>query len=361
MLVLRLACKHRDSLLSHTLTVEITDPLTNWPRLPTNVVFPRLAAHDKSWLAAVTKGLKHRAFLLVNKDADGSVDGQLPIVLMKSALFGKFLISVPYINTGGVWATNESAAQSLISEACCLADEYDVRYLELRHEVPVQHPKFNFTRSDKVHMRLDLPPTTEELDASFKAKLRNQIKKALEYEPFIEWGGTELLNDFYGIFAVNMRDLGTPVFSKDLFRETLREFSGDSELAVVRQKGKAVAAAMLVHGDGVSEVPSASCLRQFNRTNANMWMYRNLLGRTIERGNSRFDFGRSSEGSGTYRFKAQWGAKPHPTTWQYYIRKGSAEDMRADSGRNKRLVEIWKKLPVTLTKLIGPAIVRGIP
>ena len=43
-------------------------------------------------------------------------------------------------------------------------------------------------------------------------------------------------------------------------------------------------------------------------TNANMLMYWHLLQRTIQRGNRTFDFGRSSESSGTYRFKRQWGA-----------------------------------------------------
>ena len=92
-----------------------------------------------------------------------------------------------------------------------------------------------------------------------------------------------------------------------------------------------------------------------------MWMYRNLLRRAIERGSETFDFGRSSMDSGTYRFKKQWGAQPHPATWQYYIRHGSVEDMRPESATNQRLIRIWKKLPVWGTRLIGPSIVRGIP
>jgi hypothetical protein len=90
-------------------------------------------------------------------------------------------------------------------------------------------------------------------------------------------------------------------------------------------------------------------------------MYQQLLSRAIHRGSQVFDFGRSSEDSGTYRFKAQWGAQPHPAVWQYYVRKGSAEDMRPDSGSKRRLVEVWKKLPVPLTRILGPHIVRGIP
>lgn len=92
-----------------------------------------------------------------------------------------------------------------------------------------------------------------------------------------------------------------------------------------------------------------------------MWMYRQMLGRAIARGSRVFDFGRSSKDTGTYKFKAQWGAQPYQAHWQYFIRKGSAEDMRPDQAGNKRLIRLWKCLPVWLTRLAGPIIVRGIP
>ena len=90
-------------------------------------------------------------------------------------------------------------------------------------------------------------------------------------------------------------------------------------------------------------------------------MYWHLLCRAVERGQRTFDFGRSSEDSGTYRFKKQWGASPIPATWQYYVRHGEANQMRPDSGNYDRLIRIWQKLPVSVTRMVGPLIVRGIP
>jgi hypothetical protein len=92
-----------------------------------------------------------------------------------------------------------------------------------------------------------------------------------------------------------------------------------------------------------------------------MLMYWHLLKRSIERGQNVFDFGRSTTGSNTFRFKAQWGATPHPAVWQYYVRKGSVSDMRPNNPKNQRRVAVWKRLPVWLTRVVGPAIVRGIP
>ena len=256
---------------------------------------------------------------------------------------------------------HNAIAEQLIDAACDLADALDVKYLECRHESPVVHQRFNFARCDKVHMRLALPATDDQLMASFKSKLRSQIRKSDEYELEVDFGGERLLGGFYSVFATNMRDLGTPVFSRRLFSQILDHFCGDAEICVVSKRGKPIAGALLVHGGGVTEVPSASSLRAFNRTNANMLMYRCLLRRAIEKGSQTFDFGRSSEQSGTYRFKSQWGAKPHAATWQYYVRKGDPNDMRPDAGGKKRLVKMWQKLPVWFAGLIGPTIVRGIP
>ncbi|MCD0458858.1 FemAB family XrtA/PEP-CTERM system-associated protein [Roseiconus lacunae] len=335
----------------------------SWPAEWPNDCPPRelkLAGHDARWLNSICRGLSHRGYLLTHRSSENGT-GLLPLVFVKGPLFGKFLVSLPYINTGGVWAGNAGVASELIDAACNLADELNVKYLELRHEQAVEHPRLNFARTDKVHMRLALPETDEELNKSFKSKLRSQIKKSGSYGATVHFGRQELLAEFYNVFAHNMRDLGTPVFSVRLFREILNAFEDDAELCVVRNESQAVAGGLLIHSDGVSEVPSASSLREFNRTGANMWMYRHLLRRAIERGSHTFDFGRSSEDSGTYKFKAQWGAVPSPATWQYYVRQGDPNDMRPDADGKKRLVELWTKLPVSLTRIIGPPIVRGIP
>ena len=324
-----------------------------------------------AWWRSLVQGLAYRPHYLLASDAEENVVGCLPLMLVESFLFGRFLVSLPYLNSGGVLVQPglkdiEPIVRSLIDRAVELADELDVKHLELRHEVRFEHPAFNYERTDKVHMRLALPSSPDELMASFKSKLRSQVKKSNENLFEVRFGGQELLADFYKVFAHNMRDLGTPVYSKNLFRETLRSFANSqgiskAELCVVRLNHQPISGALLVHHAHRTEVPSASALRQFNPTNVNMWMYWQMLQRAIEQGSVEFDFGRSTLGAGTYKFKEQWGAKPSPAVWQYYVRKGDPAQMRPDSSKNQRLVEIWKKLPLWLTRLLGPTIVRGIP
>jgi hypothetical protein len=92
-----------------------------------------------------------------------------------------------------------------------------------------------------------------------------------------------------------------------------------------------------------------------------MLMYWHLLERAVERGHGVFDFGRSSADSPTYRFKRQWGGEVCPSHWQFHVLRGSVSEVRPDNPQYGRLIRWWKRLPVWVTRWIGPSIVRGIP
>lgn len=320
---------------------------------------PTISFHP-GWLKVQTESLEHETFVL-EAICGKRVVGILPLAYVRSVLFGRFLVSLPYLNSAGVIAADDATARLLVDRAVQLADELNVRYLELRHERPLEHPALNRQLTSKVHMRLNLPQTADELLANFKSKLRSQVKKGEKNELAVEFGRHDLLTPFYDVFCRNMRDLGTPVFPRRLFARILEHFPEAAELCVVRFQQIPIAGALLVHGTGSTEVPSASSLRQFNSTNANMLMYWHLLQRAIGKGQKVFDFGRSTRDSNTYRFKEQWGAAPHPAVWQYYVRQGDVGDMRPENSRYQRMIRIWQQLPVWITRLVGPSIVRGIP
>lgn len=314
-----------------------------------------------AWLEILDRSLQQEPYLLV-ASRDGHVIGLLPMAFVKSRLFGKFLVSLPYLNTAGVMTDEAGVGSALMDRAVQLADQLDVRYLELRHETRCEHAAFNSELTSKLHMRLNLPTTKDELWDSFSPKVRNQIRKGESHSLAVEWGTSRRhLQSFYDVFSRNMRDLGTPVYPQRLFANIVENFPDSAEFCVVSQENRPVAVALLLHGRGITEVPSASSLREFNATNANMLMYWHLLKRAIERGQQTFDFGRSSTDSNTYRFKKQWGAEPTPAVWQYYLRQGDVASMRPDSSRNQKLIRIWQRLPLWLTRQLGPLVVRGIP
>jgi FemAB-related protein (PEP-CTERM system-associated) len=351
--------------LKNTVKVRLLDERSYQTRLPMWAEFARAAgyshlSYDPAWLSVLEQALGHVPYVL-EAEENGEIRGILPLALVQSSLFGKFLVSMPYLNYGGVIGQDLEAAYHLVDRAIELAERLDTRTLELRQEYELGHPGFISWRGKKVYMRLALPDTIAKLWKQLNAKVRNQIRKGEKAELKVVWGGEPLLDEFYDVFSHNMRDLGTPVYSRNLFRAALRQFPDRVEICVVRLGKKPVAAGLLTHGWGVTEIPSASSLRRYNSTCANMLLYWNVLVRAMERGQTCFDFGRSSPDSPTYKFKAQWGAQLHPSVWHYHMRTGDISDMRPENPRIRRLINIWKRLPVTLTRVIGPPIVRGIP
>ena len=313
------------------------------------------------WSDIFRRSLKHRPVFLWTSTGN-RITGVLPLTLITGPIFGRFLASQPYLNTGGVLADSPVESNLLVSRAVALADQMNVKQLELRHEQQHAHIAFNATNTEKVHMRLTLPQTSEALWDGLKSKVRSQIRKPLNDGSLTcRFGREDQLSAFYRIFCRNMRDLGTPPFPRSLFGEMLSRFPDSAEICTVSLNGQPVASGFLLHGPGTTLIPSASSFREHNRTSCNMLMYWHALKRSIERGQREFDFGRSSVDAGTHRFKKQWGSKECPATWQYYSRQGDISDARPNSGRFDLMIAAWQKLPVWLTKLVGPTIVRGIP
>ena len=258
-------------------------------------------------------------------------------------------------------ADSTDVQAQLVSRAVTLADELGAKHLELRHEQAVVHPDLNAAMTSKVHMRFALPESVEKLWKGYDPKVRNQVRKGEKHTFTVAWGGVELLPGFYDVLCHNMRDLGSPVYGEGLFRDILTTFPGDAEICLVRDGDKPAAAALLLHGWGVTEVPTASAKKEYNPHCVNMLMYSKLLERSVGRGQRVFDFGRSTTEGNTFKFKKQWGAVAHPATWQYSAKDGAIGDMRPENPRYQRAIRLWQRLPVRLTKLLGPVIVRGIP
>jgi FemAB-related protein (PEP-CTERM system-associated) len=178
----------------------------------------------------------------------------------------------------------------------------------------------------------------------------------------VDRGKLDLLDDFYEVFAINMRDLGTPVYPKRFFEAILESFSETTSICAVYAGARPVAAGFLIGFNGMLEIPWASSLRDFNRYSPNMILYWTVLKFACDHGYRVFDFGRSTPDEGTYRFKAQWGAVPTPLYWHYWMRQGDQlPELNPDNPKYAMAIWLWKRLPVSLTKWIGPSIVKNLP
>lgn len=316
--------------------------------------------HVYEWRQVIKQIFGHDAHYLAASDETGAIRGVLPTVRLRSRLFGDFLVSMPYFNYGGVVADGEDAADALIDAAADLARDLGVSHLELRHDSNIK-PHWP-VRTDKVAMYLPLPETPELLSKQLGSKLRSQIKRPQKEGAAGVDGGLELLDEFYAVFARNMRDLGTPVYPKRWFAAILQSFADRSRLFVVRHRGAPVAAAFVIGYRGRLEIPWASSLREANSIGVNMLLYWNVLEYACRERYAVFDFGRSTVDAGTFKFKKQWGAEPHQLYWHYWIRGGGQPPVINPSNPKYRLaVTAWQRLPLPVANRLGPWLVRNLP
>ncbi len=315
--------------------------------------------HLARWRQLIKDCFGHDCHYLQALDSNNSVVGVLPLVRLKSRLFGDYLVSVPYFNYGGAIAMTAEIEVALMQSAEQLAQDLEVAHIEFRDNIERQSwPK----RTDKVAMILQLPDSVEQLDKQIGSKLRAQVKRAQREKPEVLQGGAELLDDFYTVFALNMRDLGTPVYSKEFFRIILQVFPDESRLVVLRHAGKPVSAAFLLAFKQGVEIPWASTLREVNKLSMNMLLYWEVLRYAIQCKADYFDFGRSSRDAGTYKFKKQWGAQEVPLYWHYWLKDGGElPRLNPDNPKYRLAIKVWRQLPVALTKLIGPQVVKNLP
>ncbi len=319
------------------------------------------------WRRIIRETFGHSPKYLIARGADKAISGVLPLFHVKSVLFGSALVSVPYLNAGGILAMDSASTQALSDAATALAEDLQVDYLELRHrDTEVDEALELVERKHKVSMSLKLAEDPEELFASFKPKLRSQIRRPSKS------GITSVVDDsalvsekdidaFYQVFAEHMRDLGTPVFPRNFFRLAKRYFGDSCRVITVWHDKRPVAAGITIGFENNTEMLWAASLRAANRMSPNMLLYWDAMKRAIVDNYRVFDFGRSSYDSGPYRFKKQWGATEIPLHWHYRVFNGEIPDINPNSPRFELMVRCWQRMPLVLSNRIGPWITRSLP
>lgn len=315
--------------------------------------------HHLGWKNVIENSFGHKTYYLLCEEGE-RIRGIFPLVHLNSLSFGSFLVSMPYFNYGGICADNIDVHHQLLQEAIRIAHRKNADHIEVRDSQVLDYGWH--MKTAKVSMRLDLLPSADESWHALPSKLRSQVRRSSREGIFCRIGRGEELDSFYNVFSVRMRELGTPVYSKCFFQNILNEFPRTTWICSVYLGTKPVAAGFVVGFKDTMEIPWASSISSYNQLSPNMLLYWSALKFACENGYSIFDFGRSSPGEGTYKFKEQWGAKPHPLFWYYWTQnEGDLPQLNPKNPKYRMAIEIWKRLPVSLTRLLGPAIVKNLP
>ncbi|PKN64996.1 MAG: hypothetical protein CVU57_12800 [Deltaproteobacteria bacterium HGW-Deltaproteobacteria-15] len=310
--------------------------------------------HLTGWKHVIENTYGHRSYYLLAEDGP-EVVGLLPLFLIKSLLFGNQLVSMPFLDCGGVLGNSQEVIEALVRQVMKLGIELKVDSVELRQTTPfnTESGSWRPTGQNKVRMVLQLPPSSEDLFRSFKAKLRSQIRRPQKEGMRKVLGGSELLGSFYEVFSTSMRDLGSPVHAAKLFREVCKQLN--AKVSVVYHGDRPAAAAIMILFHDNAQIPWASSLKKYNAFSPNMLLYWTLLEYACNQGGRYFDFGRSTNGEGTYRFKLQWGTDPVPLNWRKWSKDGgNGTGLNTHRATFQLASKTWQRLPLPVTVWLGP-------
>ena len=324
--------------------------------------------HQYAWRKSVESAYGMPGIYLMAFDGDNNVVGVLPSIMIKTPFSSQNLCTLPYCDRGEAIADSEDVKQALVRELVAEAKRNNVKSItyrgaeNLHHDDEIEDAAY---QDRKVRMILDLPESSDALLKGFKAKLRSQINKAKKNGLSFSIGNNaKKLDSFYQVFTQNMRDLGSPTHSKKWFQSIVEKFGDNCVISIVYYQDIPVGAGLILINGSTAAIPWASTLRSHNRLAPNMLLYWSLLEHATDLGCKRFDFGRSTYGEGTYRFKQQWGAKPYPLLWEEIdVATGCSTTLTSKPGVSKLrtyLETIWQRIPLAITVWLGSGIRKYI-
>jgi FemAB-related protein (PEP-CTERM system-associated) len=313
--------------------------------------------HHIAWKHVIEDAYGHRAYYLVAR-SNGNVSGILPLVAIRSRLFGRSLTSLPFVDFAGVVADDEASHAALLDKARELARQLGLDYVELR-QTEVSAGQLQDS-THKVLMTLALESNEHDVWSKLTSERRNRVRRAQKSGLTVDTGGPRALSTFYDIWTRNMRDLGSPPHGLAFFAAILERFRDHCSILLVRHKDQYAGAALALFWKDTMSVPWVSSLREHFHLYPNNVLYWEAIRAAVGRGLKTFDFGRSSLGSGTFEFKQRWGAVARPLHWQFMPLSPKAVPPSADLDRHRWAAEIWKNIPVPITRLIGPALRKNI-
>jgi FemAB-related protein (PEP-CTERM system-associated) len=314
--------------------------------------------HRAGWKRVIEEAFGHRTFFLYAEDAAGAIVGVLPLVLIRSLLFGRSLTSTAFCVYGGPATASASAEEALTARAIEIAREHGVLHVEYRSRAATRSG-WQTKSSLYATFRKALDPDVEKNLAAIPRKQRAMVRKGISANLISEIDAT--VDRMHAVYAESVRNLGTPVFPKKYFALLQREFPDACEVLTVVHGGIPVSSVMSFffrdevlpyYGGGTFGARAVA---------ANDFMYWEVMRRAVERGYRLFDFGRSKYGTGAFQFKTHWGFEPEPLQYEYYLVRGDRlPDVTPLNPKFQRLIAAWKRLPLPIATFVGPWIARDL-
>lgn len=316
--------------------------------------------HLIAWKNCMQATFGYTPMYLVAESTPGHLCGILPLFLIRNFLQGAVLVSSPFAVYGGVLASADDARNALADEVRALATRFQVQHVELRNSHPEQCCGFDRIARYATFTQALHPVDGETLLAEIPKKTRNLIRKALK-NPFQSRIATNL-DAFYGLLADTYRRLGTPLFPRSHFENILREFGPLADVREVFLEDKLAAVSLNFLFRGEMHTYYAASNQDLLSLAPNNFLYYDHILWACQNGYRSFDFGRSKYDTGNFDFKKHWATEIRDLPYEMLlVRRKTVPDFTPKNESFGRAIQIWRKLPLPVTKALGPFLIRLFP
>lgn len=280
----------------------------------------------------------------------------LPLVEMKSWLFGNALISTPFWVYGGP-VGDPKDSQLLMDRAIEIAQEKKVDYLEIKSEHSIldsgwsQEIYYNFQKT--------LANNHDDNLKDIPRKQRAVIRKAIQSSLTTHF--EDNINNFYRLYAESLRNLGTPIMSKSFYQKVFDMLGENCKVLTVFDKAKPISSVFTFYHQGCVLPYYAGGAADARNNKAHDFMYWQLMCDATEKGLTTFNFGRSKKDTGAFRFKKHWGFTPELLGYRTIpIQTNTPPNLNPTNPKYQLMIKTWQKLPLALSTIIGPHVARRL-
>lgn len=296
---------------------------------------------------------------------DEKLSALMPMMLVKSWLTGRRLVSLPFSNIcGPVGSASQTAP--LVEEALRVYAERNAKALEIRTQPGIKRLSDDrFTGVGYfITSIVRLYPDPDRVWSGFKDRnVRTEVRQAMKKGVETRAGVTEEdLKSFYDLFAASRLRHGVPCQPYRFFRNLWRHMAPKYlDLILATVEGQVVGGLITL---GLGKTLCAAYIGSdfaFRSRRVHQLMFWKAMEMGCERGFEAFDFLRTPRNSESLRyFKTRWGAYEEDLEYLYHPEVAGTASTVEDSAKYAIMTRVLKRSPLFVGKLLGRMLYRHL-